>query len=654
MFISQMQIANFRQLHDIQIGPFAAPTELSELIVLAGPNGSGKSSVLELLSFAIAHRYSWQYYQSRNITDHSYAIHIGLTDAEVSELAEQKMDDATLAYAQHHRGYWMLVNMPDALSAEEFQLNERVHGLVSRKFENFTRKLGFFLRADRGYGARGYDRRRLFKWKNKLQPQHFNNISFGATTTQYEDMYDFLVEQSYHYIYELGMYHKNVTSGIGGTPPDDPLKPYNELLGKLFPGYAFVEASAEDLSIKVRLSNGVVLPFQDLSSGEKEVFFILSFFLRNDISDSIIIIDEPELHLHPEFARKLLQTMRTIKPKNQIWCATHSAELIEEAGRERTFYLRMDEERQRAECMPAVNEEAEIRALRDLFGYSGYVGISKKVVFVEGQYSSADRRTFSNVVPDISQEVKIIPVGTSENLYRMNRAVLALLESDFARCQFYLIRDRDFLSETSIRKYQELSPGRLFVLSRYHIENYLLDEHIISDILLDVYGTTLSADEIRSELFHVALGNSAAFFRDMVAFRLGELFQSEDCSIGNHSEGLSLFSTEMELNDRVFEPLKDALVKKVTDVHLEVTDRIDADKQRNIVEGSVQVVADSLDVQNDKWKETFPGRYLLHKFSNKHNLGKWPAFQNLIIDRLAIGTFKVHRDLDAIFRKIAE
>ena len=67
MFISQMQIAQFRQLQDIHIGPFSAPTELSELIVLAGPNGSGKSSVLELLSFAIANRYSWQYLQYKSV-----------------------------------------------------------------------------------------------------------------------------------------------------------------------------------------------------------------------------------------------------------------------------------------------------------------------------------------------------------------------------------------------------------------------------------------------------------------------------------------------------------------------------------------------------------------------------------------------------------
>ena len=274
MFIAQLRIAKFRQLHDVEIGPFSEPAGLGELIIVAGPNGSGKSSVLELLSFGIANRYSWQYYQSRNITEHSFAVRIGLTESELNELEQAGGDQNVLKYARDNRGYWIVVNMPDALSPAEQNLNEQLHGLVSRKFQNFTKKLGFFLRADRGYSARAYDRRRIFDWKNRIQPQHFNNISFGNTTLQYEDMYDFLVEQSYHYLYQLGLYHKNKSSGLGGKEPNDPLVPYNKLLGSLFPDYSFVDVTAEDLALKVKLPTGAILPFQDLSSGEKEVFFI--------------------------------------------------------------------------------------------------------------------------------------------------------------------------------------------------------------------------------------------------------------------------------------------------------------------------------------------------------------------------------------------
>ena len=105
MYIAQLNVADFRQLKNIEVGPFNAPSGLGELIVLAGPNGSGKSSVLELLFYGIASRYSWQYYSSRRITDHSFAIRIGLSDLELQELRQDNQPDEILAYANAQRGY---------------------------------------------------------------------------------------------------------------------------------------------------------------------------------------------------------------------------------------------------------------------------------------------------------------------------------------------------------------------------------------------------------------------------------------------------------------------------------------------------------------------------------------------------------------------
>ena len=511
MYIKRMVVGNFRQMQNVEFGPFREPSKRGELIVLAGPNGSGKSSALELLSFGLANRYSWQYYQSRQIVDHRFAIQVGLTGPELTSLAEEYKDDPAVVYGQKHHGYWYEVNFQEVLNPEERKKNERLHGLVSRQFQNFTRKLGFFLRPDRGYGARSYNQRQLFSWKKRLTPQHFNNISYAQSNQQYEDMYDFLVEQSYHHIYELGLYQKQIDKAEATVKPMDPLASYSDLLGRLFPGYSFVDTSADNLVLQVRLPTGNVVPFQDLSSGEKEVFFILSFFIRHDIEDSVLVIDEPDLHLHPELARRLVNFMRTIKPRNQIWCATHSAELIDEAGRERTFFLRASEDRQQCICKPATEEGSETEILRDLFGYSGYVGISKKVVFTEGNAASADRKTFSQVLPNLSEQIRIIPVGGHQNLYRVNRAVLSLLESNFAKCQFFLIRDRDYSSEAALEKYRKLAPGRLFVLSRYHIENYLLDDELIASVLDRVYQRHLEPSAVRDECRRIALGTSGGF-----------------------------------------------------------------------------------------------------------------------------------------------
>ena len=527
-----------------------------------------------------------------------------------------------------------------------------MHGLVSREFQNFTRKLGFFLRPDRGYGARNYDRRRLFDWKNRLKPQHFNSISYAQSNQQYEDMYDFLVEQSYHHVYELGLYQKQIDKSEAALKPLDPLAPYNDLLGRLFPGYSFVDKSADKLVLQVRLPTGNVVPFQDLSSGEKEVFFILSFFIRHDIADSVIVIDEPDLHLHPELARRLVDLMRTIKPRNQIWCATHSAELIDEAGRERTFFLRTSEDRQQCICRPATEEGSETEILRDLFGYSGYVGISKKVVFTEGKAASADRKTFSQVLPNLSEQIRIIPVGGHQNLYRINRAVLSLLESNFAKCQFFLIRDRDYSSEAALAKYRQLAPGRLFVLSRYHIENYLLDDELIASVLDRVYQRHLEPTAVQDDCRRIARENSGAFLRSMIEHRYGELFQAEDCSVGNHSNNLTIMNGAGDLVTDVIDPLRTALIENATQVGNNAKDRIETGNLEDIFQECLDEVTAALHPDSETWRILLPGRPILQKFSSLYNLGRWPALQNLLIEELARGEKPLNNELRDILETI--
>ena len=97
MYIKRLVVGNFRQMRNVEFGPFREPADRGELIVLAGPNGSGKSSALELLSFGLANRYSWQYYQSRQIVDHRFAIQVGLTDSELTALAAEYKDDLAVA-----------------------------------------------------------------------------------------------------------------------------------------------------------------------------------------------------------------------------------------------------------------------------------------------------------------------------------------------------------------------------------------------------------------------------------------------------------------------------------------------------------------------------------------------------------------------------
>jgi predicted ATPase len=60
------------------------------------------------------------------------------------------------------------------------------------------------------------------------------------------------------------------------------------------------------------------------SSGELE-WVTLAGQLIVDEFDGLLLIDEPELHLHPQWQARLLPTLRKLAPKAQILVATHSA-----------------------------------------------------------------------------------------------------------------------------------------------------------------------------------------------------------------------------------------------------------------------------------------------------------------------------------------
>jgi energy-coupling factor transporter ATP-binding protein EcfA2 len=68
----------------------------------------------------------------------------------------------------------------------------------------------------------------------------------------------------------------------------------------------------------------------DLSSGEKEYLYFYSYLRRIRADENkIILIDEPELHLHSSQIRKLCELIADLAVKNQVVIVTHSGEVLQ-------------------------------------------------------------------------------------------------------------------------------------------------------------------------------------------------------------------------------------------------------------------------------------------------------------------------------------
>lgn len=75
-------------------------------------------------------------------------------------------------------------------------------------------------------------------------------------------------------------------------------------------------------------------PYQ-LSSGEKQILVILLTVLVQDNKPSVLFMDEPEISLHLDWQRKLIQYIKELNPNAQIILATHSPGIILEGWRDK-------------------------------------------------------------------------------------------------------------------------------------------------------------------------------------------------------------------------------------------------------------------------------------------------------------------------------
>lgn len=654
MYVSHIKVESFRHLRDLEIGPLAAPV-VSDLVVLAGPNGGGKSSLLELLSYGFSNSWGFNWQIRRNVPSSSFEIAFGLSEQDVDSMESQVREDpaldpnGVLTTLAGTRRYFRAFNYPNGEYARDPSFHDQAHDLVSRCLAERVKAL--FLQSDRYYPRDAYNRNRYWDARSRRTSAYLRGMSFVLTEQQYTDQMEFLVEQAYDYPRAVGIHALATEAGTATGPrPDDPIAPYEDLFQRLYPEYRLIH-STEDLrdQLYVLLPGGIEVPFSDLSSGEKEVFFLLTFFVRHSVRESMVFIDEPELHLHPELARRLVRLMVSIQPGNQIWLGTHNPELIAEAGRDRTYFIGRPSPGAFSTAVRASDEGQAVALLRTLFGFQGFVGLARRIVFLEGDQSSADRQTFVQLFPALGEEIRFSPLNSADNLLRVNRAALQVLGETVGSTEFYLVRDRDYLTADEVGSYERAAEGRLFVLRRHEIENYLLDFDAVSDVLAQLIELRQTPAETREELLALARSMAGQVFKSIAAARLGRIFRPHDCSIGGFEDGRQWMDESLTWDSSVLTAASERFQQVVADALTSVAVRAAPAEVQSVLTTAADEVVASL--QGDGWVTLFPGKELLQNLGRAHGI---PAtvLQNTIIRNLAANPARIEAELSSILASI--
>jgi putative ATP-dependent endonuclease of the OLD family len=104
------------------------------------------------------------------------------------------------------------------------------------------------------------------------------------------------------------------------------------IINKYFEKTLFVWQDQNDIYLHLLDNHGQIFNFEDLSDGEQSFLTIIFAIYGFDIKDWVIVIDEPEIHSHPQMQRRLIKFLQRISRNSwtQFIISTYSPLFINE------------------------------------------------------------------------------------------------------------------------------------------------------------------------------------------------------------------------------------------------------------------------------------------------------------------------------------
>ena len=407
-------------------------------------------------------------------------------------------------------------------------------------------------------------------------------------------------------LYALQQQADRSTSAINRELLSDTL---SELFRKFFPGKEFrgVTANADgELEFEVTVKGSGKHDINELSSGEKEILFGYLRLRNNAQRNSIILLDEPELHLNPKLIQGLPQFYEQHVAKelnNQIWTVTHSDAFLREAissGGPKVYHMtEADNQRSdRNQIVEISGRQEEDKAVLEIIGdIAGYRPGGKIVVF-EGEGSEFDKKMTATLFPTHDRKMNFVSGGNKSTVRRMHELLEA--QSTGQRTTFSIVdKDDDTRSDADEAR-------GMYTWDVYHIENYLLEPSVILKVLkrISLDGSTFERDiDVEAALKAIAEEQVESMVEDWVR-RLAHKKIGEAIKLRGGTPDDSLAATKVGRN--------------VRESAQRISDLVAGDLSENVLSTIAterrELLNTAIGTPNNDWKKVFRGRDILRKF----------------------------------------
>ncbi|OYD95149.1 hypothetical protein CDG77_10505 [Nostoc sp. 'Peltigera membranacea cyanobiont' 213] len=198
---------------------------------------------------------------------------------------------------------------------------------------------------------------------------------------------------------------------------------------------------------------------------------------------NILLVEEPEIHLHPALETSMMRYLKTIGKDCQIFITTHSTNFLD-TGEMRNVYLASRENSTTIQLINA--EEAENSIPRELGIRLSSLFMFDRLVFVEGPSDEDVIREWASILGiNLAQaSVGFVPMGGVRNLAHFaTEATINFLSK--RRVSVFFILDRDEREEDEVKRlFTQLGDkAKLVVLKKRELENYLLSPSAIAKFI---------------------------------------------------------------------------------------------------------------------------------------------------------------------------
>jgi ABC-type multidrug transport system ATPase subunit len=324
MKLKELLIQDFRGIEKLSIDFCAGEPEPQRLAVFAGPNGAGKTSILEAILLTLGRPELLK----QRLTSHYRQARFGTKDFLLRARFNADSDETPSGMATDLRLRTGLLDVP----VEKNDVVVSLPGGAARHLAQYKyeMKTNPYRNVDDEPIENDADVDYYSAWREArlVGPLGPSSGRTPRDTLEDEQARIELIKQSAI----NAALHEKFGQGdeIGGVFLDKWnywWNRFHDIQRGHFEVMPISRNPVDGFDFFLKRDDGVQVPLDSLSSGEIEM---LKFFrlINREQAGIIVLIDEPEQHLHPKWHRLILPMILDLAPKAQVICATHSPQII--------------------------------------------------------------------------------------------------------------------------------------------------------------------------------------------------------------------------------------------------------------------------------------------------------------------------------------